>query len=186
MSQDQPTEPAESLGRKAAAISIGSDDKLARIRESLASTQAAIDASGVGRLADLMADHQERIAQLVTPKIDFPESATPTFDTIDLTSKYAETSRLIDQIDWSNTPEARAAKAGEKTAELLEALVESAVESDTRAADAERRAVEAEDRENRMLELTIANTRISKVAAISGVIGVLVGIVAIVVTVALG
>jgi hypothetical protein len=141
------------------------NEKLARIGQSLSSEK--LDrlfknkpSPAIQRILDLQADMAARMPVIpdiaVSPMVDF---------------------------DFTNTPEMRAARAAEQTAELIEALVEASVTADARAFEAEARAVEVEARENKMLELTITNTKISKIAAISGVVGVLVGIVAIVVTI---
>jgi hypothetical protein len=80
-------------------------------------------------------------------------------------------SSMVD-LHFTNIPEMRAARAAEQTAELIEALVEASVTAEVRAFEAEARAVEVEAHGNKMLELTITNTRISKIAAIPSVVGV--------------
>ncbi len=95
--------------------------------------------------------------------------------------------KLPEPVDYSfleNTPDRRAARASEETARLLDALVQSAVVADARAVEAEARAVEAERRavvadarEDRMLELAGKNLTWAKVAAVSGIVGILATII---------
>jgi hypothetical protein len=183
--EEKATRAAVEAGRSAALAA-----KVARLErvETSAVDKAAEVVANVQKqtagAASLIAAQERLAAKVAALKVDLPKFDIPAIAMPEMPD-YASMSHEIAKIDWADMPEARAARAAEQTAGLLENLVEAALAAQAQAAKADARAVAAETRENKMLELTIANMRMSKVAAISGVIGVIVGLIAVVITVML-
>jgi hypothetical protein len=107
--------------------------------------------SAIGRAARMLDEVSERV---------------PHFDPIQIPE--------MPEIDLSNTPDQRAARAAEETADYMGLLVEAARIAELRAAEAEARADEAERRENTMLGWTQAGVVFAAIAAVVGVIAIIV------------